>query len=247
MTKQELMQRLKTEFQSLITQYNLSTKEIHISAKSLSAKEAIGNTKRKDFPILTGQEVMLQAEYQGSYGQAFTDAPSEFKGTLTDILNLDLSENLHNSGLFIASLNAVMARLGLIEHTVHCRFDEPELCSLELVQYVKENYHGKKIALVGYQPSMLDALSKVSDTRVLDLNPKNIGQIRYGVKVENGITDYQEVVLEWADVVLCTGSTLCNGTIVNFIDIGKEVLFFGTTVAGAAKLLGFNRFCPKSQ
>lgn len=246
MTKQELMQRLKTEFQSLITQYHLSTKEINITAKSLSPEEAIGNTTRKDFPILTGQEVMLQAEYQGSFGQAFTDAPSEFKGTLTDILNLDLMENPYDSGLFIASLNAVMAKLGLIEHTVHCRCDEPELCSLDFVHYVDENYKGKKIALVGYQPSILDALSKICELRVLDLSPNNVNQIRYGIKIENGITDYNEVVLEWADVILCTGSTLCNGTIVNFIDIDKEVLFFGITVAGAAKILGLNRLCPKS-
>nr|WP_314461232.1 hypothetical protein [uncultured Clostridium sp.] len=32
-------------------------------SKSLSPEEAIGNTRRKDFPILAGQEVMLWAEY----------------------------------------------------------------------------------------------------------------------------------------------------------------------------------------
>lgn len=247
MTEQELMETLKDGFRALIDQHSLDADAITISSKSLSSEEAIGDTQRKDFPILTGVEVMLQAEYCGCFGQAFTDAPAVFQGTLQDILELDLMSAPHNRGLFIASLNAVMAKLGLIDHTVHCRTEEPELCAKEFYDYVTTCYKGKKIALVGYQPSILDALSKDLNIRDLDLNPQNIGQIRYGIKVEHGIDDYVDVVLDWADVVLCTGSTICNGTIVNFIDIGKEVLFFGVTVAGAARLLGLKRLCPWSK
>lgn len=140
-------------------------------------------------------------------------------------------------------MNAVMAKLGLVEHAVHCRTEEPENCAREILEIVKRDYKDKKIALIGYQPSILEALSKDFTVRVLDLNPKNVGQIRYGIEVEHGIDDYKEVVLDWADVVLCTGSTLCNGTIVQYFDIGKKVIFFGITVAGAAKLLGLNRLC----
>ena len=247
MTEQELMKKLKDGFRALIDQHSLDADAITISSKSLSPEEAIGNTQRKDFPILAGVEVMLQAEYCGCLGQAFTDAPAVFQGTLTDILALDLMDDMHSRGLFIASLNAVMAKLGFVDHTVHCRTEEPELCAREFYEYAKNHYTGKKIALVGYQPSILDALSKDFDIRDLDLNPQNIGQIRYGIKVEHGIDDYEEVVLDWADVVLCTGSTICNGTIVNFIDIGKEVLFFGVTVAGAARILGLKRLCPLSK
>ncbi|WP_124065891.1 DUF364 domain-containing protein [Clostridium sp. E02] len=247
MTQEELMDRLKREFQSLVEEHHLDMEEVTIRSKSLTPEEAIGNTKRRDFPILTGKEVMLQAEYQGARGQAFTDAPSKFEGTLHEIQMLDVVNNLHDRGLFIATMNAVMTKLGMIDHTVHCRTEEPENCALELYDYVKNNYGTKKIALVGYQPSILEALSKDFTVRVLDLNPQNVGQLRYGVKVLHGINDYKEVVLDWADVVLCTGSTLSNGTIVNFLDIGKEVLFFGITIAGAAKLLGLKRFCPCSQ
>jgi uncharacterized protein (DUF4213/DUF364 family) len=109
---------------------------------------------------------------------------------------------------------------------------------------VRKHYSGKNIALIGYQPSILEALSKEFTVRVLDLSPKNVGQVRYGVKVEDGINDFNEVVHQWADVLFCTGSTLCNGTIVNFIDIGKDVVFFGITVAGAAHLMGWPRLCP---
>ncbi|NLT15110.1 MAG: DUF364 domain-containing protein [Clostridiales bacterium] len=244
MTQQELMQSLKERFQELVKQNSLSTDEVKITTKSLTPEEAIGTPKRRDFPILTGQEVMLQAEYKGSFGQAFTDAPTIMNGTLGDILSLDLSEDSHNRAMFIATINAVMTYLGLVDRTVHCKTEDPEKCAQEFVSFVRKNYGNKKIALIGYQPSMLEALSKEFTLRVLDLSPKNVGQIRYGVKVEHGIDDYKDVVLDWADVVLCTGSTLCNGTIVNFIDIGKEVVFFGITVAGAAYLMGWPRLCP---
>ncbi|MDW2798298.1 DUF364 domain-containing protein [Clostridium boliviensis] len=246
MNQKELMDLLKNKFKALVEENSLTMDEVHIVSKSLTPEEAIGNTSRKDFPILTGREVMLQAEYQGAKGQAFTDAPSEFKGTLREILTLDLDKDLHSRGLFIASLNAVMAKLGLTEHTIHCRTEEPENCAKEILEIVKRDYQDKKIALIGYQPSILEALSKDFTVRVLDLNTKNVGQIRYGIEVEHGIDDYKEVVLDWADVVLCTGSTLCNGTIVQYFDIGKEVIFFGITVAGAAKLLGLKRLCPCS-
>ena len=63
------------------------------------------------------------------------------------------------------------------------------------------------------------------------------------MKVEDGIKDYDEVVMDYADLVLCTGSTACNGSIVNFIDIGKEVVFYGTTFSGGAVLMDQKRSC----
>ena len=61
--------------------------------------------------------------------------------------------------------------------------------------------------------------------------------------MEHGVDDFDEVVVNWSDLVLCTGSTLSNGTITNFLDLEKEVLFFGTTLAGAAEMLGCKRMC----
>lgn len=247
MTKQELTAALKVKFRTVVEEYGLDKSEIKISARGLSPEEAIGVTERKDYPILTGREVMLQAEYQGAFGQAFTDAPSDFEGALEEILRLDLDDDSHNRALFIAAMNAVMKKLGLVSHTVHCKSEEPEKCATEFVAYIKENYGSPKITLVGYQPSLLEALSKEFSVRALDLNPDNVGKTRYGVKVEDGIKDYKDAVYKWADVVLCTGSTLCNGTIINYMDIGKDVLFFGITASGAAKLLGLKTMCPFSK
>lgn len=64
--------------------------------------------------------------------------------------------------------------------------------------------------------------------------------------LENGNCAMQEVET-WADVFLVTGSTLCNGSIVQFLNIQKPVIFFGTTIAGPAALLGLKRFCPESK
>lgn len=243
MTQRKLYETLKAEFLKILADENLLTEKIEIASKALTPEEAIGITKRKDFPIITGKEIMLQAECRGSYGQAFTDSPAVFKGTLAEICDMDLENDPQATGLFIASLNAVMKYTGKSECTVHCKSEGPEKCAKDVLGYIKENYGNPKIALVGYQPSLLENLSKEFNLRVLDLNPANIGAVRYGVKVEDGISAYEEVVREWADLVLCTGSTICNGTIVDFIGLDKPVLFFGTTLSGAAPILGLKRLC----
>lgn len=243
MTKQKLYEMLKNEFLKILSEKNMLSEKIEIVSKSLTPEEAIGITKRKDFPIITGNEIMLQADCNGAQGQAFTDSPAVFKGTLAEICNMDIENNPHSAGLFIASLNAVMKYLGKADCTVHCKGEGPEKCAKDIVAYIKENYNNPKVALIGYQPAMLENLSKEFNLRVLDLNPLNIGEVRYGVKVEHGISDYEEVVQEWAELVLCTGSTISNGSIVNFIGLDKPVLFFGTTLAGAAQLLGLKRLC----
>lgn len=243
MTKEQLYEKLKTEFFKILANENLLAEKIEINSKALTPEEAIGITKRKDFPIITGKEIMLQAEYKGALGQAFTDSPAVFKGTLAEICSMDPEKDPYAAGLFIASLNAVMKYLGRADCTVHCKSEGPEKCAKDVLAYIKETYGNPKIALVGYQPSMLENLSKEFNLRVLDLNPANIGKVHYGVKVEDGISDYEEVVKKWADIVLCTGSTICNGTIINFIGLNKPVLFFGTTLSGAAPILGLNRLC----
>ena len=52
---------------------------------------------------------------------------------------------------------------------------------------------------------------------MLDLNPDNIGKVKDGCPVLDGEADRQAVV-DWAGLVLCTGSTLCNGTIVGLTE-----------------------------
>lgn len=242
MREKELYSFIKDAFRKILEEENVLEENILIVSKTLTPEDAIGVTKRKDFPILTGKEVMLQAEYRGCCGQAFTDAPSVFKGSLKEICDLDLFNDYHSRGIFFASLNAVMKYLKKCDCTVHCKMDGPERCAADMAEYIQKNYIQPKIALIGYQPAMLEILSQKFQVRVLDLNPSNIGEIRSGVMVENG-EDACENAIQWADLILCTGSTICNGSIVHFLNLDKEVLFFGTTLSGTAPLLGVKRIC----
>jgi uncharacterized protein (DUF4213/DUF364 family) len=56
-----------------------------------------------------------------------------------------------------------------------------------------------------------------------------------------------EYLIKNSDVVLSTGSTTANGTLPEIIEMAKKydkrIIFYGTTVAGVAKLLNLERFC----
>ncbi|MGM9608183.1 MAG: Rossmann-like domain-containing protein [Oscillospiraceae bacterium] len=245
MTTEEFYRVLKQRFEQVLADNGIGDEAVRVTCRALSPEEAIGNTARRDFPILTGKDVMIQAEFRGFRGQAFTDAPLEFRGSLADVLAMDLERDPHARGLYIAVLNAVMCSLGKCQGTVHCRTEGPELCAKDMHAWLREHYPDrKKIALIGYQPALLEMLANsICQVRVLDLNPANVGTVRYGVLVEDGVRDYEAVVNGFADLILCTGSTICNGTIVNYIGLDTEVVFFGTTISGSAGLMGLKRAC----
>ena len=81
----------------------------------------------------------------------------------------------------------------------------------------------------------------------MDLDPDNIGNLKFGVEVWDGQTDLQRLV-EWSEVGLVTGSSIVNGTIDEIIryfkEDGKPLVFFGNTISGAAALLDLDRICP---
>ena len=64
------------------------------------------------------------------------------------------------------------------------------------------------------------------------------GSLKFGIRVEDGTAMKEEILDSYAELILCTGSTLCNGSIIDYLD-----LFFGTTASGAAPLLGLKRVC----
>ena len=243
-TADTFYRELKHRFSELLENEGILKERVDINTRSLTPEEAIGITERRDFPIITGKDVMVQAECMGALGQAFTDAPSIFKGTLQDICALDIEKDSHDRGLFIAALNAVMKHLGKVECTVHCRCDGPEQCAADAAEYISSVYGHPRIGLIGYQPSLIERLSGQFPLRAADLSPVNIGQTRYGVLVEDGgAPGVSQSICSWADLVLCTGSTVCNGSIVDFLYLKDKILFYGTTLAGAAALLGLPRLC----
>jgi len=237
----DFYQDLKARFARIINERAISDETISIlSARTLTVKEAIGEPERNDFPLMRGKEFMMEADFQGAKGQAFTDMPGNYEGSLRDILSLDLKDNFQRA-IFIATLNAVLRHERLVAETIHCRDKEPGLCAKQLVGYIQERYQNPKIALIGYQPAMAASLSQVFPLRIVDLDEDNIGQERAGVIVDG--PEATAEVIAWCDVILSTGSTAANGTINSFLD-GKPVIFFGVTVAGVSALCGLERYCP---
>ncbi|XCH79150.1 MAG: DUF364 domain-containing protein [Candidatus Dehalobacter alkaniphilus] len=239
-----LLEKLQKELKALADENKLNEQKVEVTCSVLTAQEAIGDPERKDFPIQKGKEKMMQACFGCSYGQAFTDMPNTFTGKLKDLTAMPLKTN-YERAVFVSGLNAVMRELKMADRTVHCKDEGPKKCSLELVEMIEKEYGNPKIALFGLQPAMAEVLSKKFKTRIFDLDQDNIGKEKFGTVVENGICDIGEVEA-WADLFLVTGSTLCNGSIINFLPIKKPVVYFGITIAGAASLLGLKRFCSQA-
>ncbi len=236
----DIYEQLKKKALDLWRKEGFLSEKIHIRARALSTREAIGDPEHQDFPIQKGKEKLMQANFRDAGGQAFTDMYGDYEGTLEQVLNLPLTDN-HQRAIFVASLNAVLRYLERIKKTIHCRDDEPVQCGKALVPYLKDRYSGAKIAQIGFQPRMVENLAAAHPLRVLDMDPDNIGTQKFGITIESA--DYTEDAVQWADLLLVTGTTVANGTIMPLL--GKQpIIFYGTTIAGAAHLMGWERFCP---
>lgn len=233
---------LREQALALCARENLLHEHITVKARTLSTEEAIGKPEDNDFPLQKGNERLMQAEFRGACGQAFTDRFGDFEGSLEEIFSMPLENNFRRA-VFVASLNAVMRSLGRIQGTVHCRDEEPKTCAEALVKHIQSTYGHVKITQAGFQPRMIQALAPVFPLRVLDLDPENIGTEKFGIMVEG--PDRAADAVAWADILLVTGTVLVNGTI-DFFLTGRPVIFYGTTIAGAAALMGWQRFCDQS-
>jgi hypothetical protein len=237
-----LLEEARTKLIEIVKTNNWDENEtIHIvSARDLTPEEAIGKPDRDDYPLITGKEVMMEARFQNGIGQAFTDQAGNFAGTLGEVLQLPLTTNFRRA-VFVATLNAVMRSLGQVSATVHCKDKEPAMCAKQLPEYIKTRYEQPKIAFIGLQPGLIQALADAAfDMRVTDLNPDNIGQIRCGVWVESAVQNVENA--RWADIILSTGSVLVNDTY-RELEQGKPIIYYGVTAAGLAKMFDLPRIC----
>lgn len=242
----DIYEELKKKSRALWQEHDLLNEQIKVKARALSTQEAIGDPEADDYPIQKGKEKLMQADFKGSFGQAFTDHYGDFSGTLDDILNMPLDNNYRRS-IFIAAINAVYRHLKMIDHTIHCKDEEPVSCAEKLLAYIRK-HHGHSTALkitqIGLQPRMTEKLSPFFKMRLVDLDPDNIGKTKFSVKIEG--PDATDDAVEWCDLLVVTGSTIVNGTAGHFIG-KKPVIFYGTTIAGPAQALGLNRFCSESK
>ena len=98
---------LKTFLDKQARDNNLLGEKVSIHGKVLSAEEAIGKPQRQDFPLIKGKEKLLQAEFRGAFGQAFTDSPASFEGALRDFLEMPQETKILKAA-YSAVINAVM-------------------------------------------------------------------------------------------------------------------------------------------
>jgi len=178
-----MIESLREEFTRIARENGLESEKVQVVAKPLTPEEAIGRPEELDYPLLKGKERLMQAKLKGTLGQAYTDMFGKYEGTISDVLMSELRTNFHRA-IFISTLNAVMNYLGLIDKAVHCKDQEPKRCGLTLLSYIKEEFGQPKIAVVGFQPRMVEILSKAFRLRVTDLDPDNIGKEKFGIPIE---------------------------------------------------------------
>ncbi|OPL13634.1 MAG: hypothetical protein AVO38_02800 [delta proteobacterium ML8_D] len=244
--------RLKESLRNIAEKSGFMDSEVNITAKILTPEEAIGKTERKDFPLLQGKESLIQANFKNALGQAFTDTPRTFRGKLEKILELRLEDNGERA-LFIATLNALMRYLRIINDTVHCKEEEPELCAKKMVKTIIDKYTPDvKIGIIGFQPAIIDNFScrlSAENLKVTDLDRDNINKIKYGVSIWDG-EEMTEELFKTCDVILATGSTIVNNSLSQLISLSdryiKPIYFYGITIAGASRFLNLKRLCFQS-
>lgn len=244
-----ILERTRPKFRTIIEENELMGAEVSVLAQPLTPAEAIGTPGRRDFPIVLGRERVIESRVIGSRGHAFTDTPQEYVGTLENVLNLDLTAS-QNRAIYVATLNAVLGHLGMVNATVHCKDDDPERCALEMARTVLDRYGRVEVGLIGLNPPIAERLVDtfgVDHVRITDLNGDNIGTQRFGVEIWDG-NDRTEELIDASDVVVLTGTSLVNGT---FDRIwrrirtrGKAYLVYGVTAAGVSELLGIDRIWP---
>jgi hypothetical protein len=240
MTKiEDVFERLLFALRDQAVKNGLLDEQVRIRCRPLSAKEAIGSPRDQDYPILKGKEALVEAMFKDAKGHAFTDEYGDNNLCLRDLVS-GVPGNTRERAEFVACLNAVWRHLGLAEGTVHCKDEEPLDCARELVTRFDPEM---RVLLVGFQPRMLELLSKRNPMRCLDLDAENIGQERFGVTIQG--PDKTEEGIAWSQVILATGTTLVNGSLPRFIHRGRPVIFYGVTISAAAEILGFDRFCHK--
>jgi len=230
---------LKQAMIDLIRENRLESDEVIIKARPLTPDEAIGNPEDKDYPLITGRERMMQAEFRDTCGQAYTDMYGNYNSKLIDIAQMELKNNFRRA-IFISSLNAIMRYLGLIDKTMHCKDNEPRECSSKLAEYIMKKYSHPRIAIVGLQPRMVESLAKSFEIKVTDMDYANINSEKFGVVIQSPQKTREH--LDWCDIALVTGSTIVNDTIKDFM-INKPVIFYGVTISGAAEVLGLENYC----
>jgi len=236
-----IIENARNKIIELTEQLNIQDNEIKITCKTLTPEEAIGNPMHDDYPIQLGVERIIEADFMGKKGQAFSDSYFNYTGKVGEILRLNLDSNSRRA-IFISSLNAILAQLDMIPEAVHCKDNDLVVCADCFPEFLnKQSLNTDNILLVGLQPRLLEKLTINKNVRVCDMNPDEIGTVKYGVTID-GPEKFDDNA-SWAGAVFATGSTVVNGTIDGILKANPNTYFYGVTIAGVARLLDIKQFC----
>ena len=243
-----ILREMRERWWKRVVESKLESETTVIKVRGLRPEEAIGRPSRADYPLLKGREVLLQAEVRGVLGQAFTDEPSDYVGSLLSLYTRQLNAN-KDRALLVAAINATYRYLDLATNTKHCRDEGPELCGKKVAMTLASRLHpASKVVMIGFQPALSLYISMVfRNFRVTDKDPDNIVKMKERILIEPYTSNAE--VIAWSDAVIATGSTLVNNTIDEIIEWGKgkQLFFYGVTIAAAACEFNLKRLCFESE
>jgi hypothetical protein len=234
-----ILERFIKGVRELIAENSLGNEMVSVSARPLTPEEAIGNPSHSDYPLLKGKERMMQALFQNTPGQAFSDHTGNFTGSLSEVLSLSMDSNFHRA-LLVATANAVLRKMSVISKSCHCKDHDPVMCASYLTETLLP-FSPKRIGMIGDQPRLLEAVVRNFEVRVCDRDPEKVGTVQSGIVVEDA--EVYGDIRKWADLLLVTGTTLVNETIDDFTG-DVPIVYYGITISGAANLVNLNHFCP---
>jgi hypothetical protein len=243
-----LLARARKAFSSLIEERRLSAYPVQVTTRALSTEEAIGRPQYDDLPLLRGKEVMIEAEFRGAKGHAFTAAPAPWEGTLEELLLFPLDYSQHRA-ILTAAMNAVLRSLGEIDRTIHCRDEDIGRCGEEMARKLRQQYGPISVGVIGYQPGLVAGLAQhfgPDSVHVTDLLQENMGRRVHDIEIWDGMARTHDLA-ETSQLILATGSTAANGTLDGILQLAEEarvpLILYGVTGAAVCHLCGLRRLC----
>lgn len=187
--------------------------------------------------LINRPEYRVTAYFHDHKGEAYTECPRDFTGTLEQLLSLPMNDQGIDAR-FVAAVNAVLCFLTGSPGSFPDDPNAHKIYAERICSYVKEHYGTSRIVLIGYDGYLVKQfMDEGLDFWTLDRDPNHITKNRFHHIVVNSGYYNRESSFAWGRIFLVTGSTLCNGTIIQYLNSGKELLFYGITCAGAASLL----------
>lgn len=245
MTITELYQKILSAFHALPGASGLLKETVAVTVSS--EPEQTLRPEKDPASTVARPEYCVTAELCGTKGEAYTETPEAFQGTLEEALAIAPSDK-GISAVTVASLNAAMSVLSLAPCTFPADPEYPFAYADALCRYVTERYGRSNLVLVGYDGYIVKRfMEEELDFWTLDRDPDHVAQDRFDHVVVNGAKRNRESAFVWGKLLIVTGSTLCNGTIIPYLNSGKELLFYGITCAGAARLLSLPWFAPEPE